>query len=524
MSEAVITERLRVTELSKSYPGVQALKSLTLGVGAGEIVGLVGENGAGKSTLLNILSGVEGSDGGRVEVDGREVRLNSYNDANAAGIFRVFQEQATIPGLRVYESLFLSHETRFRSLRGIPGLKRSAMIERARKAVAGFKLDLDVRRPIGELDVGLRQSLEIVRAVALADLLGAERPILLLDEPTTALDSAQDERFLNLIDDLRTRATIIFVSHRLPEVLGVCDRIVVLKDGELVAQRSAAELDENALHELMVGRERAVNYYRETEQTGPAGAGSPPVLRVRDLAIDGELAPTDLDVGPGEILGIGGLQGSGRSLLGQAIAGIAPVSSGTVSIGGGEQRKPAFRKLIDQGLAWVPGDRHTDGMIADASVLSNFQMASLHDRFATGGIWRRGTARREADRWIEDLDIRPPRRDIKAGQLSGGNQQKVVLAKWLCREPSVVILENPTQGVDTGARESIYEVIRRLTGEGVGVVLITDDLTELIGLSDRITILVGGRVAGTFQAPPDNKPDEKEVVAMMSLERAEVAA
>jgi len=515
-------ERLRVTELSKSYPGVQALNGLTLGVDAGEIVGLVGENGAGKSTLLNILSGVERPDGGRISVDGEPVRLSSYNAANAVGIFRVFQEQATIPGLRVYESLFLSHERSFR--RRLPGLDRAAMIERSRQAVARFELEVDVRRPIGELDVGVRQSLEIVRAVALADLLESEHPILLLDEPTTALDSAQDERFLKLITELRSRATIIFVSHRLPEVLAVCDRIVVLKDGELVARKRADELDESALHELMVGRERAENYYRETEQTGPAGATAEPVLKVDEISIRGELAPTSLQVAPGEILGIGGLQGSGRSLLGQAIAGIVPVDSGKVSINGSAPRTPAFRKLINQGLAWVPGDRHADGMIADASVLSNFQMASLHDRFSKAGVWRSGEAKTEADRWIRELDIRPPRRSVKAGQLSGGNQQKVVLAKWLCREPSVVILENPTQGVDTGARESIYEVIRRLTQHGVGIVLITDDLTELIGLSDRIEILVGGRVAGTFEAPPDQKPDEKEVVAMMSLERVEVAA
>ena len=522
MTEAVTSSRLRVAGLTKSYPGVQALSDLTLGVDQGEIVGLVGENGAGKSTLLNILSGVERPDSGRIEVDGREARFSSYKDANKAGIFRVFQEQATIPGLRVYESLFLSHERSFR--RRVPGLDRAGMIERSRQAAARFGLEVDVRRPIGELDVGLRQSLEIVRAIALADLLEAENPILLLDEPTTALDSAQDERFLKLISDLRARATIVFVSHRLQEVLGVCDRIVVLKDGELVARTDASELDEPKLHELMVGRERAANYYREAEQTGSRESEDGPVLRVENISIAGELAPTSFDVAPGEVVGIGGLQGSGRSLLGQAIAGIVPADTGTVSVKGSAPLTPSFRKLIDRGLAWVPGDRHTDGMIGDATVLSNFQMASLHDKFSTAGVWKRGTARTEAKRWIEDLDIRPQRTDVKLAQLSGGNQQKVVLAKWLCREPSVVILENPTQGVDTGARESIYEVIRRLTVSGVGVVLVTDDLTELIGLSDRIMVLVGGRVAGTLEAPPNEKPDEKEVVALMSLETVEAAA
>ncbi len=511
--------QLRVAGLSKSYPGVRAVDDLTLAVGRGEILGLVGENGAGKSTLLNILSGVEQPDGGRIEVEGREIRPRDYKASNDAGIFRVFQEDATIPGLKVYESLFLSHEARFGGR--LPVLRRGELIRRSKTVVEDFGLELDVRRPIGELEIGVRQSLEIVRAVALSELLQAEHPVLLLDEPTTALDSVQDERFLNLIASLRGRATVIFVSHRLQEVLGACDRICVLKDGALVADHPAAELDEARLHELMVGRERADNYYREDAQTG-GDQTAPPVLKAEGLSVAGELAPTDLEVQPGEVLGIGGLQGSGRSLLGQALAGLVPVDSGTVSIDGSTPVTPRFRDLIDRGLAWVPGDRQNDGMIADATVLSNFQLASLHDRFAPMGIWKRKAVKTAADEWIEKLDIRPPRRDSRAGALSGGNQQKVVLAKWLCRNPRAVILENPTQGVDTGARESIYEVIRGLTSEGVGVVLITDDLTELIGLSDRIAVMVAGRLTASFAAPAESKPDEKEVVALMSSNQVEV--
>ncbi|MGV1049113.1 MAG: sugar ABC transporter ATP-binding protein [Solirubrobacterales bacterium] len=522
MTEAPVKrQRLRTEGLSKSFPGVQALSDLSLGVDRGEILGLVGENGAGKSTLLNILSGVIAPDAGEILGDGQPLSLRDYKGATAAGIFRVFQEGATIAGLRVYESLFLSHESHFR--RGF-SLDRGAMVERSREAIAGFGLDLDVRRPIGDLDLGTRQSLEIVRALALADLLGAEHPVLLLDEPTTALDSAQDTRLLGLIDDLRGRAAVVFVSHRLPEVLQVCDRICVLKDGRLVSAEAASNLDESRLHALMVGRERARNYYRESEQESLLDEAVPPVLRVDGIEVPGEISPASLEVRPGEIVGIGGLQGSGRSLLGKAIAGIAPVSAGTVAVGDDEPRTPDFHDLVDRGLAWVAGDRHGDGMIADASVLANFQLASIHDRFSRGGIWRSKAARREADHWIRELEIRPPLRDARLGSLSGGNQQKVILAKWLCREPRVVILENPTQGVDTGARESLYGVIRELTAAGVGVVLITDDLTELIGLSDRILILVGGHIVGGLSARPEHKPDEKEVVELMSRRTIEVAA
>ncbi len=512
--------RLAVEGVSKSFPGVQALDGLALGIDHGVVLGLVGENGAGKSTLLNILSGVLRPDAGTIVGDGESLSLRDYKDANAAGIFRVFQQQATIPGLRVYESLFLSHESHFR---GPLGLDRGAMAERSEEAVAGFGLEIDVRRPLGEMPLGVRQSLEIVRALALAELLGAERPVLLLDEPTTALDSTQDARLLDLIAGMRGKAAVVFVSHRLPEVLRACDRIAVLKDGKLVRSEAAAELDESKLHELMVGRGRAVNYYREAEQVSPA-ADLAPVLRVDGIEVAGRLASTGFEVRPGEVVGIGGLEGSGRSLLGKAIAGIEPVDAGTVALADEDPRTPDFHRLIDRGLAWIPGDRHSDGMIAGASVLANFQLASLHDRFSRGGIWRRGAARREADLWIEKLDVRPPSRDVSIGSLSGGNQQKVVLAKWLCREPRVVIFENPTQGVDTGARESLYEVIRGLSADGVGVVLITDDLTELIGLSDRILVLVGGAVVADVPAHPERKPAEKEVIALMSQNRIEVPA
>jgi ribose transport system ATP-binding protein len=512
--------RLAVEGVSKSFPGVQALDGLALGIDHGEVLGLVGENGAGKSTLLNILSGVLRPDAGEIVGDGETLSLRDYKAANAAGIFRVFQQQATIPGLRVYESLFLSHESHFR---GPLGLDRGAMAERSDEAVRRFGLELDVRRPIGELALGVRQALEIVRALALADLLGAARPVLLLDEPTTALDSTQDERLLELITGMRGHAAVVFVSHRLPEVLRACDRIAVLKDGRLVRSEAATDLDESKLHALMVGRGRAANYYREAEQVSPA-EGLAPVLRVEAIEVVGQIAPASFEVRPGEVVGIGGLEGSGRSLLGKAIAGIEPVEAGTVAVGDEAPRTPDFHRLIDRGLAWIPGDRHADGMIPGASVLANFQLASLHDRFGRGGIWRRAAARREADLWLEKLDVRPRSRDVPIGSLSGGNQQKVVLAKWLCREPRVVIFENPTQGVDTGARESLYEVIRGLTGDGVGVVLITDDLTELIGLSDRILVLVGGHVVADVPAAPERKPAEKEVIALMSQNRIEVPA
>lgn len=508
--------------ISKAYPGVQALDRVDLSVAAREVVGLVGENGAGKSTLLNIVSGVQRPDAGAMSLKGAPYAPADYRDANQAGVFRVFQETAVIPNLRVYENVFLAAEQQFRRFGVL--LDRRKMLGRSRDMLADLGLDLDVSRPAGEYGVGLRQAVEIGRAVLLADLFDIEDPLILFDEPTTALDQDQHEHFLGLVDRLRARASILFVSHHLPDIVAVCDRLYVLKDGAVVQQLAADEADEARLHALMVGRERAPNYYHQDRQRA-AQAGGPAALRVDGLTSDGAFEDVSLMVRAGEVLGVGGLLGSGKASLGHAISGSLPTDVGTVQIGDDPPARPSLRAHIRAGLVLVPGDRQQDGVVGDASILFNFEMASVEDRFGNPlGVINHRRARGAARDWVNRLQIATRSVAKPIGSLSGGNQQKVVLAKWLSRNPRAVILDNPTQGVDTGAREAIYEIVRSMAESGVGVLLITDDLPELIGLSDRIVVMAHGRVQAEVSASVGEKPTEEEIVTLMSADRTAVSA
>ncbi len=323
---------------------------------------------------------------------------------------------------------------------------------------------LNVRTPVGKLSPGARQSLDIARVTGLADLLEIEHPLVLFDEPTTALDQEHEENFLRLLGQLRERAAVVFVSHRLPEVLRTCGRIVVLKDGDKVAEREANGIGEGELHRLMVGRVRAENYYLERDRLEVEA----PEREAARLTVEGASAPPSLveasfTVAPGEILGVAGTEGSGKRELGEAIAGVQPLSAGQIRVDGRVVRG-GVAGAVAAGVGFVPADRQRNGLISGASIVDNIQLASLHDRFATsaGGVWRRAAARRVARQFVDELGIVAPSIDAPVSSLSGGNQQKVLLAKWLLRDPAVIVLDTPTQGVDTGARESIYEIIRRI--------------------------------------------------------------
>jgi ribose transport system ATP-binding protein len=501
---------LAARSVTKRYPGVTALDDVTVELGEGEVLGVVGENGAGKSTLLDVLSGVVAPEAGAVELGGEAVRLHDHRAANLRGVFRVFQEQALIADLRVYESMLLGHELRLGRAPAL--LPRRRMQRRVRELLAELGVGVDARARVRELPLAQRQAVEIARALLLARLLGVARPVILFDEPTATLDRQQVEVFLGWVRALRGRASVVLVSHFIPEVLEIADRIVVLKDGALVHTAPAAELDEPALHALMVGRERAAHHHREDLQ---APAGPEPVLRVRDLAVAGSFTGVSLDVHAGEIVGVGGLVGSGKSALVQTVAGTIPPSAGSISVGEGRAGRPGLRKLIAAGLGFVPAERGTEGAMLDASVLANVQLPSVRDRYARLGWWRRGAAAKATRRWIAELDIAAPGLGTRVGALSGGNQQKVVLAKWLDRSPKALLLDSPTRGVDTGARESIYAVLRRLSANGAAILMATDDLNELIGLSHRVVVMAGGSVVRVVDAPRGAKPSEEEIVTLM---------
>ncbi|WP_029112856.1 sugar ABC transporter ATP-binding protein [Mycobacterium sp. URHB0044] len=506
--------RLQATGIVKSFGANRALKGVDLTVGDGEVVGLIGENGAGKSTILNIVSGVLPYDSGSLLLDGREIAPNSYQEANKLGIFRVFQDAALIDSLAVYENVFFGWEHLFRTRAG--GLDRRALRRAAVDALneAGVD-DVDVGAPTGRLTPGQKQSLDIARVTALAQLLQVQRPVVLFDEPTTALDSEHEDNFLRLLERLRGVAAVVFVSHRLPEIIESTDRITVFKDGESVADRPTAGVDENELHRLMVGRVRTENYYRQHTQRAIA-ADTPPRLVLESVGGAGVLKEASLEVAPGEIIGLAGTEGSGKRVLGEIIAGAVRPSRGRVLVNG----KPVGGSIGDHvraGIAYVPPDRNDKGLITTSSIADNIQLASLHDRFATRrvGLWAVGRARTVAQQYVKELGIVTDTIDAPVSSLSGGNAQKVLIAKWLLRQPDVLVLDEPTQGVDTGAREGIYDLLRQVAAAGTAVILVSDDLPELIGLSNRVAVITDGRLVATVDAPPGAKPDEHDLVALM---------
>lgn len=487
------------------------LKDISFSVPQNSVVSLVGENGAGKSTLFNILSGITSPTGGDMELRGNPYCPGDYLAAWRHGVSRVFQEQSLIPNVPVYENLVLGQEAQF-TKSGI--LNHAAMIRVAQRIIDDAGLDIDVRRTTGSYDFSRRQAIEIARAcLGVTHLGGHEQPLILLDEPTSALDRKDEDAFYDLVARLRRRASLLFVSHRLTEVMELSDHIHVLRDGHLVESFDFGEATVSKLHENMVGRERASDFYHEDRQRNVKNA--PAVLSVRSLAGDG-YSDVSFELREGEILGIGGLLESGKSRLGKGLAGVALPLAGEVQWRGGTPGRPGIVANVRNGLAYVPAERLAEGMISDFSVAWNMSLASGADTQTNRlGFWKRNKELDVARKYIKELRIKSAEPNMLCNRLSGGNQQKVVLARWLSRQPQILILDNPTRGVDAGAKEEIYDIIRSLAEAGVSIVLITDELMELIGLSNRILVMQRGQIVASLDAEVSNKPGETDIVALM---------
>ena len=499
---------LALRNVDKRFPGVHALKSVSLEIRPHEVVGLIGENGAGKSTLMRILAGVYQADSGEILLAGEPVILRSATDAMDHGIGMVFQEQSLLTNMTVGENIWLGNEGRFTRW----GLVRwSELYAAARRQLAKVGLeDLDPGMRAADLDFATRQMVELAKALTLEDQAEGHL-VILLDEPTSVLERADIDILFERVRALKTRASFVFVSHRLDEVLELSDRVYVMKDGGVVAELPAAEADVHELHRLMVGRGLQAEYYREPLQKP---FRDQVVLETRGLGLAGAYRDVDLVLHTGEILGIAGVIGSGREELTRTLAGFAPHDTGTLTINGRQTRLASPADAVDQGIGYIPRERRTEGLVLFLPVAANVTLASLGE-LRRLGLLDTAAERRIAREWVERLHVRTPGIDALCLNLSGGNQQKVVLAKWLNARSKILILDHPTRGLDVGAKEEVYELVRAVTAEGMAVILTSDTLEETIGLSHTVLVMRDGVITHRTDASPGRKPQQVELIGHM---------
>jgi rhamnose transport system ATP-binding protein len=478
--------------VSKTFAGIRVLKDVDFDVLPGEVHALLGENGAGKSTLIKIIAGVHSPDaGGTITVAGEEVRFRSPREARNAGIATVYQELLLFPELTVAENVYLGNAPRNRW----GGLDWPAMRRRARQLLDSLDShDLDVDAKVGALSVANRQRVEIARA------LSQDARVLIMDEPTAALAEADVRRLIAVVKRLRERGVaIIYVSHRMPEIFELADRVTVLRDGAYVGTKAISEVDEGTLVSMMVGR-LVDRLFPKVEAT--LGAV---VLELREVSFGRRVRNVSLALRAGEILGLAGLVGSGRTELALTIFGITPATSGEILLDGRPVRIDSPRRARDLGIAYVPEDRGQQGLVKPMTVGENVSMAVL-DRVSSGFLIRFSEEARRAREAIRRLGVRARGPDQPVRQLSGGNQQKVVLAKWLETRPRVLIMDEPTRGIDVGAKAEIHALMGVLAQQGVAILMISSELPEVLGMSDRILVISGGEIAAELDraaATPD---------------------
>jgi len=503
---------LAMRGISKGFPGVQALRAVDLEVMPGEVHALLGENGAGKSTLLKILAGAQAPDAGTIRLAGQEVRLESPHAAQVSGIVTIYQEFNLVPTLSVAENVFIGRAPVRRGFVDWGELhRRTTALTRA------VGLDVDPRRLVADLSVAEQQMVEIARALSM------DARLVVMDEPTSALSDKEVQRLFAIVRDLKGRGiAVIFVTHRLEEVMRLCDRLTVLRDGRLVGSAAVGEVTVDAVVKMMVGRELN-RLFRHRERGAAAG---PPALEVAGLgrrrdprdphAV--ELHGIDLTVRRGEIVGLAGLVGAGRTELARAVFGADPVRHGRVRV---EDREVAIRSPADAiraGIGLVPEDRKQQALFLALAVRNNLSVAAMDRLVGALGLVRRGAEDALVDRFRKKLGIKMASAEQAVGNLSGGNQQKVVLARWLALQPKVLIVDEPTRGIDVAAKAEVHALLYELAEAGIAILAISSELPEILTISDRIVTMREGRVTGELSR---EEASEERLMQLMALGRAE---
>ena len=502
------TSVVLLKRMSKRFKNVVALNQVDFEIRPREIIGLVGENGAGKSTLMKILVGYHQPDDGDFLHNGESVRFKSPQDAMRRGIGMVFQEGCMIHNLSILDNIFLGHEDRFEKRRL---LDRAAMRAECVRILSGVDLALDPDTLIRELSAADRQMVEISRLLWLLQSYGAKNPVMILDEPTTVLQEKEVETLFRKLHEIKNKnnASVILISHRLEEVIANSDRIVVFKDGHYIDQMPAKGADIHSIEKLMVGRGMMGNHYIEDRQREPAANVR---LALKDVHLDGAFEPMSFSLREGEIVSLVGLIGSGKEELCRCLLGIRRFSGGTVEVNGAKVDIRSPSDALANGLGHIPIDRRSDGLALDFSVRDNINMLIL-GRLRSFGLINPLRERENALHWVKDCLIKTPGIGNKTGNLSGGNQQKVVLSKWLTSGVKVLVLDHPTRGIDIGAKEEIYKRIRALADEGLSLILMCDTLEEDIGLGNRLIIMKDGKVTREVDCPGDAKPTSQDIIA-----------
>ncbi|WP_442504266.1 sugar ABC transporter ATP-binding protein [Marinivivus vitaminiproducens] len=470
--------------MGKTYPGVRALSNVSLEVAPGEVVGLIGENGAGKSTLMKVLGGVIAPDEGRIVIDGTAHDSLTVNSSMAAGIAFVHQELNLFENLDVAANIFIGREP----LKGgfLRLVDRKQMDRWVEPLLAKLSVDFDAHTPVALLSIAQRQMVEIAKALSL------DARLIIMDEPTSSLTLSETDRLLDVIAELRAGGvSVIYITHRLNEVRRCADRVVCLRDGQLAGKLAKDEIGHGAMIRLMIGRDLKSLYIPPKAEPG-AGCE---IAGLRTTAFPERTV--DLSIRRGEILGLAGLIGSGRTSLARALFGIDPILDGTVRLDGEPVKAASPRAAIDQGIYLAPEDRKQSGLVLDMMIRENITLADMASHSAWSLI-RRGSEAKTAERQRASLAIKTPSVETKAVSLSGGNQQKIVLAKWLSMRPRLIIFDEPTRGIDVGAKAEIYGLIRGLADHGVAILLISSDMEEVIGVSDRIAVMHEGAISGVL--------------------------
>jgi ribose transport system ATP-binding protein len=488
MSSSLI---LRAEAIDKSYPGVHALDHVDFDLYEGEIHALLGENGAGKSTFMKILSGSLQKDSGRIFLRGREVEIASPMHARELGIGMVYQELSVIPTLSVTENIFLG---RLPKRKPFGTIDWSEATSQAKGILDDLGVDIDPRERVGNLGMGEQQLTEIAKALSM------DAQILLLDEPSSALSDEERERLFSIMRGLQERGVaIIYVSHRLVEVPQIGQRVTVLRDGAKIGTLPVDQADEATLIRMMVGRELKEQFPKEEIERGEE------LLRIEGLTVKGVLKDLSLSLHEGEILGIFGLLGAGRTDFAHTLFGLEPIDEGEIFLDGGKVEISSPSKAIELGLGYLTEDRK-DGLVPRLTIPANITLASLK-KMCRLGFLKRDEERMSAEKYVEELNIHTPKLSQRIEFLSGGNQQKVALAKWLCSQAKIMIFDEPTRGIDVGAKVEVFRLMNDLVKEGVGIIMISSEMPEVLAMADRILVMASGSFVAEYAGGQASQED-----------------